>query len=454
MSSFAVQRRPTHTDFRELLALASPIVLIQVGLMLMGTVDTLMVGRVSPVALAAVALGNLYFIGWSIFGLGTLFALDPILSQALGARDDVAVRRGVQRGIVLALGLTIPTTLVLLTVEPVLTLVGQPADVIPYAAGYVYRSVLSVFPFFAFVVLRQSLQAHRHTWPIVVTILVANILNAVLNYAWIFGTFGFPALGVFGSAWATLVSRWVMTLMLLALGWRYLHPYLTRLATRVFSPEPLLRILAIGVPIGGQMMLEWGAFATIALLMGWLGVNEVAAHQIGLNLASLTFMVPVGISSAAAVIVGHAVGRSDPDAVRRAAAAALVVGVGFMSLTAVALIAFPRFLAGLYTDSADVLRIAVLLLPIAGVFQVFDGAQVVALGALRGLGDTRMPMLVAMVGFWGLGIPASLWLGFGAGLGAEGLWWGFVVGLGIVAAFLLLRLRAHAQKDLVRLAID
>lgn len=454
MSSAAQDSRPTRADFRELLALASPIVLIQVGLMLMGTVDTLMVGQLSPIALAAVALGNLYFIGWSIFGLGTLFALDPIISQALGARDEIAVKRGVQRGIVLALALSVPTTLILLTVEPVLTLVGQPADVIPYAAGYVYRTVLSVFPFFAFVVLRQSLQAHRHTRPIVATILIANLLNAALNYAWIFGKLGFPALGVFGSAWATLTSRWVMTLMLLVAAWRELRPYLAGAASRVFAVEPLLRILAIGVPIGGQMMLEWGAFATIALLMGWLGVNEVAAHQIGLNLASLTFMVPVGISSAAAVIVGHAVGRGDPAAVRRAAAAALILGIGFMAGSAVALIGFPEFFAGLYTQSADVLDVALLLLPIAGVFQVFDGAQVVALGALRGLGDTRMPVIAAIVGFWCLGIPASLWLGFGVGLGAEGLWWGFVVGLSVVAVFLLLRLKAHVRRELVRLAID
>jgi MATE family multidrug resistance protein len=445
---------PRRADFRELLELASPIVLVQVGLMLMGTVDILMVGHVSPVALAAVALGNLYFIGWSIFGLGTLFALDPILSQALGARDGIAVQRGIQRGIVLAFVLTVPTTLVLLTVEPVLTLVGQPEEVIPYAAGYIYRTVLSVFPFFVFVVLRQSLQAQRHTRPIVITIIVANILNAVLNYAWIFGELGFPALGVFGSAWATLTSRWLMTLMLLSMGWPYLRPHLTGLAPRVFAAVPLLRILAIGVPIGGQMMLEWGAFATIALLMGWLGITEVAAHQIALNLASLTFMVPVGISSAAAVLVGHAVGRGDPAAVRRAAAAALVIGIGFMSLTAVALIGFPRVFAELYTDSADVLGIALLLLPIAGVFQVFDGAQVVALGALRGLGDTRMPMIAAIVGFWCLGIPASLWLGFRIELGAEGLWWGFVVGLSAVAVFLLLRLRAHVWREHVRLAID
>lgn len=446
--------RPSGADFSELLKLASPIVLVQVGLMLMGVVDTLMVGHVSAVALAAAALGNLYSIGWLILGLGVLFALDPLISQALGARDEEAVRRAVQRGFVLALILTAPISLLYLTVEPVLQLAQQPREVIPSAAGYVYRIAPGIFPFFAFVVLRQTLQAHRRTRPIVTTIVASNLLNATLNYVWIFGHFGFAASGVFGSAWATTASRWFMALMLLALSWPHVCPYLTHLASRVFSARALLRMLSIGMPIGGQMMLEWGAFATIALLMGSLGVAYVAAHQIAVNLASLTFMVPVGVSSAGAVIVGHAVGRGDPEGVRRSSVAALLVGGAFMSLAAAAFILMPDFLVGLYTDSVDVFAVAVLLLPIAGVFQVFDGTHAVALGLLRGLGDTRLPVAASVVGFWCLGIPSSLWLGFGTNLGAVGLWWGLVLGLAIVALFLLLRLKQHEHRELVRLILD
>jgi MATE family multidrug resistance protein len=446
--------RPTRVDVRDLLRLAIPIVLIQVGMMLLGVVDTIMVGHVSPTALAAVALGNLYTFGLSIFGLGVLLSLDPIVAQALGAKDHVAVSRGLQRGLILSVVLTVPTSLVLLTVDPVLTLVRQPAEVIPYAAGYVYRVLPGVWPFFAFVVFRQTLQAHHRTAPIMTTIVVANVINVVLNYAWIFGHFGFPAMGVLGSAWATTVSRWLMAGMLLVLGWRYLHPYLRRLAPQVFDVVAMGRMLRIGTPIGTQMLLEWGAFGTVALLMGWLGTVQVAAHQVAINLASLTFMVPLGVSSAAAVVVGHAVGREDPDRVRRSSVAALMVGAGFMVLTAIIFVSIPGFLAGLYTTDPGVLSLAVVLLPIAGVFQVFDGIQVVSIGLLRGLGDTRVPMLTSILGFWCLGMPVSLWLAFGRDMGAVGLWWGLVVGLAAVAVFLVIRIKHREEHDLARIIID
>ena len=445
---------PRREDLRGLLRLASPIVLIQVGLVSMGVVDTIMVGHVSAAALAAVALGNLYAFGLSIFGLGVLLALDPIVAQALGARDEVAVQHGLQRGLLLSLLLTVPTSLLHLAVTPILTLAQQPAEVIPYAAGYVYRVIPSVWPFFAFIVLRQTLQAHHRTRPIVITILIANLANAFLNYAWIFGHFGFPELGVLGSAWATMVGRWFMVGLLLALGWKHLSPYLRELAPRVLHLRPLGRMLRVGAPIGTQMLFEWGAFGAIGLLMGSLGVIQMAAHQVALNLASLTFMVPLGVSSAAAVIVGHAVGREDVAGVRRSSLAALLVGAGFMSLTAVLFIAIPELLAGIYTTNADVIRLAVLLLPIAGVFQVFDGTQVVCLGVLRGLGDTRVPMILSTLVFWGLGIPVSLALAFGLDLGAPGLWWGLVAGLAIVSIVLVLRLWRREHQSLDRIRID
>jgi MATE family multidrug resistance protein len=454
MSLAALTHQPTRADFAALLRLSGPLVLIQVGTMLMGVVDTVMVGRVSPAALAAAALGNMYFFALSMFGMGVLFALDPIVAQALGARDELAVRRGVQRGFVLALALTVPITLVLFTVRPVLTLVGQPADVIPDAAGYVYRNATSIWPFYAFVVLRQTLQAHQRALPIGATIVVANVVNVVLNYAWIYGHLGFPAMGVLGSAWATAASRWLMASLLLALGWPTVKRYLTRAAPNVLDLKPLWRMAKLGLPIGVQMVLEGGAFNVMALLMGWLGVVQVAAHQIALNLASLAFMVPLGVSSAAAVIVGHAVGRADADGVRRSTIASLAVGAGFMTLTGGLFLTVPALLAELYTPDAAVIGLAALLLPIAGVFQIFDGLQVVAIGLLRGLGDTRTPMIVNVIGFWCLGMPVSLWLGFGLGYGAVGLWWGLVVGLVAVAGFLVVRLRRREQRDLERVIID
>jgi MATE family multidrug resistance protein len=445
---------PRRTDFAELLQLAIPIVIVQLGLMLMGVVDTVMVGRLSAAALAAVAIANIYFFTVTIFGLGTLLALDPIIAQALGARDELAVERGLQRGLVLALVLTVPVSLLLLAVEPVLVLFRQPAEVTPVAAGSVYRALPSVWPLFAFVVLRQTLQAYRRTTPVVVTIVTANILNAILNYAWIFGELGFPAMGVLGSAWATAVSRTAMVLLMLILGWPSLHLYLRHRTPGLLSPQPILRMLRLGAPIGLQMVLEFGAFSTVAVLMGWLGVIQVAAHQVAINLASLTFMVPMGVSSAATVIVGHGVGRGDADSVRRATAAALIVGAGFMSLTAALFIGMPETLAALYTKDLALLQLAALLLPIAGVFQIFDGLQVVAIGLLRGLGDTRVPVIANIIAFWCIGIPVSLWLGFGLDFGAVGLWWGLVAGLFMVATFLIARLKQTEKWKLARLVID
>ncbi|MGD2167642.1 MAG: MATE family efflux transporter [Gammaproteobacteria bacterium] len=446
--------RPTKHDFVELLRLASPIVSIQLGLVAMGTVDTLMVGQYSAVALGGVALGNLYSFGWSIFGMGTLLALDPLVGQAIGAGDYAAVRRSVQRGLLLAACLTVPTTLAYLSVGPVLRLVGQPDELVPIAAGYVYRTAPALFPFYVFIVLRQSLQAHRRTTAIVAAIVISNGINAGLNYLWVFGHGGFPALGAFGSAWATMASRWSTALLLLGFSWRHLAPWLTQLAARVFAVRPLWRMILIGAPIGGQMVLEWGVIATIALLMGWLGTSYVAAHQIALALASVTYMVPLGVSVAAGVLVAQAVGRGDMPAMRRAGVAGLTVGVGFMALAGIGFIAAPGLLADPFTDDSIVLQLAVTLLPIAGVFQIFDGTQVVALGVLRGIGDTRIPVLASIVGYWCLGLPASLWLAFRTNAGAAGLWWGLVVGLGIVALFLALRLYALGRRSHERLLID
>lgn len=451
------QRRklgPTRADLDALLRLAAPLVLIQVGAMLMGVVDTIMVGRVSAQALAAVALGNLYYFVLSIFGMGVLMALDPIIAQALGARDDLAVARGLQRGLVLTVALAIPISLLMLTARPVLTWVGQPDAVIPQAAGYIDRLIPSVWPFYAFIVLRQTLQAHRRTAPVVLTIVAANLLNAGLNYLWVYGELGFAPLGALGSAWATTTSRWFMAALLLAVGWRDVRPYLSRPAPNLLDPRALARMLKLGSPIGAQMVLETGVFGTVALLMGWLGVVQVAAHQVALNLASLTFMVPLGVSSAAAVIVGHAVGRGDAAGVRRSTAAALIVGAGFMLCAGALLVGAPGLLARLYTNDPAVIALTVRLLPIAGVFQVFDGLQVVSIGLLRGLGDTQVPVVANVVGFWCIGMPVSLWLGFGVGYGAVGLWWGLVVGLVMVALFLILRVRQRQSRELARVIID
>ncbi len=446
--------RPNLADFRAMAALALPVVVVQVGLMTMGVVDTIMVGHVSAADLAAVALGNLYYFGVTIFGIGVLMGLDPIVAQGVGAGDDVAVARAVQRGFVLAISLSVAAAALLAPAHPILSLLRQPSDVVPVAAGYAVATIPGILPFLAFVVLRQSLQAMKRLRPIVITILLANVANVFFNWVLIFGNLGMPALGAVGSGWASSISRWLMALWLLALGWRWLRPYLRPFRREALLAAPLIRMVRLGAPIGFHFQLEYGAFAAVGLLMGLLGTVQMAGHQIALNLASLTFMVPMGVSAAAAVLVGQAVGRGDPSGARRAAGAAVLFGSAFMCLSALVFLLIPARLAGVYTNQVEVLLIAATLIPIAGFFQVFDGVQAVATGVLRGVGDTRAPMLVNLVGFWLIGMPISIYLGFRTPAGPRGLWWGLVVGLAAVATFLLLRVRTRFGRELRRVVMD
>ncbi len=434
--------------------LAVPVVLAQVGLMLMGVVDTLMVGRVSAEALAAVALGNLYFITLMVPASGTLMVLDAVVAQAVGARDDEGMARGVQRGFLLAVALGVLTSVLLLPVRPVLVLFHQPPTLIPIATSYVLISILGIFPFLAFVVLRQSLQAMGQMRVLVAVIVVANLANAFLNWVFVYGHLGSPALGAPGSAWATLVSRWLMAVLLLGIGWRALRPALVPWRRETVHAAPLRAMLRLGVPIGLQQGLEFGAFAAIGVLMGVLGTTEMAAHQIAINIASLTFMVPLGIGAAAAVRVGHAAGAGDAGAARESARAALVCGVGFMVCTAVVFLLVPGAIAARYTRDVPVAALAATFIPVAGVFQVFDGIQAVCAGVLRGLGDTRAPFVINLAGFWFVGFPVSVALGFQTRLGAIGLWWGFVAGLGVVAALLLLRVRSRLRGPIKRATVE
>lgn len=434
-----------------MLRLAAPVVTVQLGMMLMGLVDTVIVGHLSAEALAAVALGNLYVVASCSFGMGALLALDPLVAQGVGAGDGAAVRHAVQRGLVVALMISVPTFLLLLPGNVILGLLRQPPGIVPTAAGYARACSPGVLPIFVFIVLRQTLQAHHRVRPIVAVIVGANLLNAGLDWVLVFGRLGFPALGPVGSAWASTACRWFMAAALLVVARGELAPLLGRLDAAALERRHVWRVLRLGVPIGLQFQLEFAAFGVIALLMGWLGTLAMAAHQVALNLAAFTFMVPLGISHASAVQVGRAVGAGDLGGARRSATAGLVIGACFMACMGLGFLLLPRPLASIFTAADEVIVVAATLLPVAGCFQVFDGLQVVATGILRGLGDTRTAMVANVVGFWAIGMPVSLGLGFALGLGAPGLWWGLVAGLGSVAGFLLLRAGRLLRSGVTRL---
>lgn len=437
----AAFRLPTRTELAEVWRLALPVVTVQVGLMLMGVVDTMLVGRVGPVALAATALGNLAFVTITILALGILLALDPLVAQAVGAGDEPAIRAHARRGLVLAALLAVPCSLLLLGVEPAFRAFGQPAEVIPFATGYAWRCIPGVLPFLGFAALRQTLQALGRTRAIVTTIVVANVANALLDVWFIYGGLGLPAMGVNGAAWATTLCRWGMLVGLLAGGWPALASRLGGRWTGVLDGPALRAMFRLGLPIGLQLELELSAFGAVALLMGRIGTTAMAAHQVAINLASLTFMVPLGLGAAAAVLVGRAVGAEDGAGARRAARTTILMGTAFMTGSALLFLAVPGALARLYTKDAAVLAVAGVLLPIAGLFQIMDGLQAVTAGVLRGAGDTHAAMRANLLGFWLVGMPVTVVLGFPLGFGAAGLWWGLVAGLTCVSWLLLRRAR-------------
>jgi MATE family multidrug resistance protein len=269
------------------------VAVVQVGMMAMGAIDTIMVGRVTPTDLAAVAIGNLYFFGVAVFGMGVLFALDPVISQAVGAQDAGAVARGVQRGGLLAFVLTVVASVLLLPAEPILSLLRQPPDGVPVAAAYALASILGVYPFYGFVVLRQSLQAMGKIRSLLWTVGVANVVNVFFNWILVYGNLGAPELGAVGSGWATSLSRWFMMLMLMWVAWPLLRPSLRPFRREALLLRPLVRLLRVGAPIGARQSLEFGVFGAAGLLIGLMGTIPVASHQVALQLAALTFMVPV-----------------------------------------------------------------------------------------------------------------------------------------------------------------
>jgi multidrug resistance protein, MATE family len=446
-------RLPTQRELRDVSRLALPIVVVQVGLMFMGIVDVLMVGRVSAEAIAAIALGNFVWVLVAFFGQGVIMVLDPLVAQAVGANDAPALRLALQRGLLLVAAVSVLSAVLLWPAEWMLTLARQPRDVVPTAAEYVRLVIPSAPAFFLFVACRQTLQALRRLAPVVTAVVAANVVNLVLDWALVFGHLGLPALGALGTAWATTICRWLMLLVVLVVAGRELArrtlPW-DRAATRW---SELWGMIRLGAPIGFQLFLEVAGFGCAMLLVGLLGTVPLAAHNLTLQLAALTYMVPLGVSAAAAVLVGRAIGARDEDAARREAAAALVIGVGFIILTAITFMAGSPWLARAFTHDTAVVALATVLIRIAGAFQLFDGAQVVATGILRGAADTRVPMQINFVGYLIVGLPIGALLCFPLGMGAAGIWWGLVLGLAVAALLLTLRVKRQLGGGVARVQL-
>jgi MATE family multidrug resistance protein len=426
-------------EFRPMATLAAPVVVAEVGWVAMGLVDTLMVGPLGPEAIGAVGIGSAVFMGVVIFAMGVLLGLDTLVSHAYGAGRVEECHRWLAHGAVLSLVVAVPITGLLLLLSSLLGGWGLDPRVLHLTRPYLDIVVWSVLPLLFYATFRRYLQGMGVVRPIMIALVTANVTNVVVNWVLIYGKFGAPALGVEGAAWATVLSRVSMAAYLfgaIALREHGRRPGLfeTPLAIELAWMRRLLRL---GVPAATQITLEVGVFAASTALAGRLAPVALAAHQIAIHIAALSFMVPLGISSAGAVRVGHAVGRRDAAAAGRAGWTALILGTGFMAATAAAFILMPRLLIGAFSRDDGVLQLGVSLLAVAAVFQLFDGIQGVATGILRGLGETRTPMLWNLVGHWFVGLPSGYALCFVWDRGVIGLWWGLSAGLIICGVALL-----------------
>jgi MATE family multidrug resistance protein len=414
--------------------LAAPVVIAELGWMTMGLVDTLMVGRIGPEAIGAVGMGSTLFIGVCIFAMGLLLGMDTLVSQASGARRIDECHSWLRHGVALALLLSAPIVALVLLLTESMPLWGLHPDVLRLAQPYLRIVALSAPVLLLHTAFRRYLQGIGVVRPVTIALIVANVLNAAVNWVLIFGHLGAPALGVAGSAWATVAARIVMACVLLGtiLYREGRIPFVGRVQL-----VRIRRLLALGFPAASQVTLEVGVFAAATVLAGRLPPVSLAAHQIAINIASFTFMVPLGIASAGAVRVGHAIGARDPGGASRAGWTAFLFGAVFMSCAAAAFVAIPDVLIGAFTRAPSVLARGVSLLWVAAIFQLFDGTQAVATGVLRGLGDTRTPMLWNLVAHWLIGLPLGYTLCFVSGLGVIGLWWGLSTGLIICGVSLL-----------------
>lgn len=433
-----------------MLALGVPAALTQFGAMLLGVVDTIMVGHVGVVELDASALGNLWLFGTMIFGMGLVFGMDPFVAQGHGARDRDRMALALQRGIVLSLLAWIPIGAAWLATGPVLRTFGQPPELAAAAHDYVVRQIPSLGPFLVFQALRQFLQGRGILAPALWVMAFGNIFNAVANWALVFGHLGFEPMGLAGAATATAATRVVLFLVLL--GWMAkfrLHEGAWRPWSRAsVDPRGLGQLLAVGIPIGLQYGLEVWAFQIATLLAGRLGEIPLAAHVVALNLASLSFMLPLGVSLGATTRIGNLVGAGRLQRAQRSAYIALAIGGAVMTFSAVIFVVARSWLPWMFTEDSTVVAMAATVLPIAGAFQLFDGVQAVGAGVLRGMGTPKPAAVFNIVGFYGLALPIAVGLGFGLELGLPGVWWGLAVGLAAVALSFVLWIRhrgpAHA----------
>lgn len=429
------------SDARGILRLGGPLIVNNVAIAGMGFTDTVFAGRLSAADLAAVAVGHAFYIFFYLTGLGLLMAMSPLVAHAYGAGENSRIgllaRQALWLSQFLAFGLIIP----MLFVDDVLLLIGIAPEIIAKAGGFV-RAICCGFPaIMAFLALRFVSEGVGWTRPIMYTALAGLVANVIGCYVFMYGKFGFPALGAVGTGVSNAVVMWIMFFMMLAYvrRRRVYRPF--AIFERFDRPNPPMQreILSLGVPFAGSVMSEGGLFVVAALMMGTLGTAVVAAHQIAINYAALMFMIPLSLHSATTIHVGHALGRRDTPAGRFAGWVGIAMCGAFMSASALVILFFGEHIAALYTQDPDVRPLAAALLLVAAIFQISDGLQIGSAGALRGFKDARVPMLLSLFAYWGVGFPLAYGMGIALGGGPVQVWVGLIAGLSVCALLLSVR---------------
>jgi len=433
---------------KETIKLAFPIALGQLGHIMMGVVDSIMVGKVDAASLAAASLVNGLFFLILVLGFGMTFAISPLIAIAKGENKLNQCGKILNHGIFVNSIFSVILMVLVFSLSYLIPLLNQAPDVTLLAISYMKILSASIIPFILFACYRQFLEGLSIPNPPMLIAILANILNAFLNWIFIYGHLGFSSMGLDGAGYATTVTRWMMTIALLLF-------VIKSKKLKIFSPQPyfknlddklIQKIIGIGLPSGLQYFLEVAAFSFATVMVGWLGKIPLAANQIALNLASISYMVILGISFAGAVRVGEEFGRKNSEGIRRAGFSAIILSTSIMFSSGLFFILFRNFIPTLYIGNPEVILIASNLLVIAALFQISDGLQATGIGILRGITDVRVPLYVSFTSYWLLGIPTGYLLGFVSNLGAVGIWLGSFVGLTGLGVFLLFRFNHKTRK--------
>lgn len=423
--------------------LAYPVILSQLGHIMVGVVDTAMVGKIGTLEQAAVALSNGLYMIVLVFGLGISYGVTPLVAEADSAKKDDENRALLKHSIVINTLIGILLFLLLLMISPILNLFNQQKEVVVLAIPFLNVMMLSMIPLCIFSGLKQFIEGLSYTRMAMVITIGASFLNILLNYLMIFGHWGLPAMGIMGACWASFIARVAMAIAMLLYVYynKAFKIYWQNIDFRTYSKTIIKKILVIGVPSGLQWVFEIGVFSVAVILIGWIGPKAQAAHLITLSLAAITYMMASGLAAATTVRVGNQLGMQSEAGIRTAAFSSLIMVIVFMGIMAITFISLRLYLPTLFTDDQEVINLSASLLVIAAFFQLSDGIQVIALGALRGVKDVKIPTLITFIAYWIIGLPMSYVFAFIFKLNALGVWYGLFLGLTSAAILLFLRFK-------------